>query len=205
MNDNYSDEEFISIDTILENQPNNQTVFNFSNFNDVIREDHIFRKDNENIENKDKYFYQPQFKDLDDKTLCNFKIVGFNENGKKPEVRMGEFILLKDKWLVISHLYNMIELNNVYEFKKRFFDIFSIVLNRDDLDIILSLRYIVDTNIEKYKFKGKFLIIFRYKKSNGIEELLKIKEIDEFPGFNKSIEFLIKELSNPNIIENYEW
>jgi hypothetical protein len=84
-------------------------------------------------------------------------------------------------------------------------DIFSIVLNRDDLDIILSLRYIVNTNIEKYKFNGKFIIIFRYKKTNEQEELLKIKEIDNFPGFNKSIEFLIKELSNPNIIENYEW
>jgi hypothetical protein len=205
MSENNSDEEFITIDKILENQPKDKTVFNFSNFNDVIREDYIFNKDNENIENIDKYFYQPQFKDMDDNNICNFKIVGYNEKGKKPEVRMGEFVLLNDKWLVISHLYNIFELNNVYDFKKRFFDIFSIVLNRDDLDIILSLRYIVNTNIEKYKFKGKFIIIFRYKKSNEQEELLKIKEIDNFPGFNKSIEFLIKELSNPNIIENYEW
>ena len=118
---------------------------------------------------------------------------------------MGEFQLQGDKWLVISHLYNLKEVENIYDFKKRYFDIFSLVLNKENADVLLSLRYIVKNNIEKYKFNGKFIIIFSYKKSSENEELLKIKDIDEFPGFNKSIEFLIKELSNPNIIENYEW
>ncbi len=211
MNDNDSDDEFISLDKILDKETKESKDTrgiindNFSNFVDVIREDCIYRGENENEENMNKYFYQPQFKDLDDKNICNFKIVGYNENEKKPEVKMGEFNLLNDKWLVLSHLYNITELNNVYEFKKRFFDIFSIVLNKSDVDIILSLRYIVNENIEKYKFNGKFIIIFRYKKNNEQEKLLKIKNIDNFPGFNKSIEILIKELSNPNIIDNYEW
>ena len=208
-----SDEEFISIKKIINNQPVNQTIFNFSNFNDVILEDYILKKENNNnnndndnyndiIDNADNYLYQPQFKD----NICNLKIIGYNKQNKKPEIKMGEFNLLNDKWFIISHLYNIIELNNIYEFKKRYIDIFSIVLNREDLDIILSLRYIVNNNIEKYKFNGNFIIIFRYKKSmHEHEKLLKIKDINTFPGFNKSIEFLIKELSNPIIIDNYEW
>ena len=213
------EEEYISIDKIIENQPiNNNTVFNFSNFNDVIMEDTI---NNKNTDNTDNYLYQPQFKD----NICNLQIVGYDKQNKKPEIKMGEFNLLNDKWLIISHLYNITELNNIYEFKNRYIDIFSIVLNKvlnkvsnkvlnkvsnkvlnkDNLDIILSLRYIINNNIEKYKFNGKFIIIFRYKKSNENEKLLKIKDINNFPGFNKSIEILIKELSNPIIIDNYEW
>ena len=203
------EEEYISIDKIIENQPiNNNTVFNFSNFNDVIMEDTINNKNTDNTDNKnntDNYLYQPQFKD----NICNLQIVGYDKQNKKPEIKMGEFNLLNDKWLIISHLYNITELNNIYEFKNRYIDIFSIVLNKvlnkDNLDIILSLRYIVNNNIEKYKFNGKFIIIFRYKKSNENEKLLKIKDINNFPGFNKSIEILIKELSNPIIIDNYEW
>jgi hypothetical protein len=204
------EEEYISIDKIIENQPvNNNTVFNFSNFNDVIIEDTI---NNKNTDNTDNYLYQPQFKD----NICNLQIVGYDKQNKKPEIKMGEFKLLNDKWLIISHLYNITELNNIYEFKNRYIDIFSIVLNKvsnkvlnkvlnkDNPDIILSLRYIVNNNIEKYKFNGKFLIIFRYKKSNENEKLLKIKDINNFPGFNKSIEILIKELSNPIIIDKYD-
>ena len=205
----YPEEEYISIDKIIENQPiNNNTVFNFSNFNDVIMEDTINNKNTDNTDNKnntDNYLYQPQFKD----NICNLQIVGYDKQNKKPEIKMGEFNLLNDKWLIISHLYNITELNNIYKFKNRYIDIFSIVLNKvlnkDNLDIILSLRYIVNNNIEKYKFNGKFIIIFRYKKSNENEKLLKIKDINNFPGFNKSIEILIKELSNPIIIDNYEW
>ena len=209
-NSDIPDEEYISIDKIIENQPlNNNTVFNFSNFNDVIMEDSVLKKENnnlditENLENLENYLYQPQFKD----NICNLKIVGYDKQNKKPEIKMGEFNLLNDKWLIISHLYNITELNNIYEFKKRYIDIFSIVLNKvlnkDNLDIILSLRYIINNNIEKYKFIGKFIILFRYKKED--EKILKIKEINNFPGFNKSIEILIKELSNPIIIDNYEW
>lgn len=203
MNENDLDNEFISIDKILEDTPNDNTIMNFSNFNDVIKEDYINTSSDENTENN--YFYQPQFKNYDNKNICEFKIVGYNDSGKKPDIKMGEFELLNDKWLIISHLYNVIELDNVYALKKNFFDIFSIVLNKNNVDMILSLRYIINKNLEKYKFSGKFIIIYRYKKLNKEEELIELKEIDDFPGFNKSLEFLIKELSHPNIIENYEW
>ena len=78
MSDNNSDDEFITINELIENHEKETSIFNFSNFNDVIREASIMNKEYENMENKDKYFYQPQFKDIDDKNICELKIVGYN-------------------------------------------------------------------------------------------------------------------------------
>ena len=51
--------------------------------------------------------------------------------------------------------------------------------------------------------KGDFDIIFTYKENNN-NKTIKLKKMTNYPGHDKVIEKLIKELSNPNIIDIYD-
>ena len=193
------EDEFINMNDFLHQENKEKDgVTAYSNFSDVIREDYLKSDNLDNLENKEKYLYQPQFKD---DNICELKIVGYSEEGIKPMVKINEFDFMKDKWLIIAHLFNLDDLNNISE--KSFINILSIVLNKENYDMKLSLRYTINEKISKDKFKGTFSIFFAYKKSEN-EELIKIRDLEKFPGNNKAIEFLVKELLNPNIIDKYE-
>lgn len=198
--ENNSD-EFINMNDFLtsqqENEENNVTAY--SNFSDVIREDYLKSDNLDKLENKEKYLYQPQFKE---DNACELKIVGYSEEGVRPMVKISEFTFLNDKWLIIAHLFNLEDINNINE-TKNYIDIISIVLNKENFDMKISLRYTINEKLSQDKFKGKFAIFFSYKKSEK-EELIKIRDLEKFPGNNKAIEFLVKELLNPNIIDKYE-
>jgi hypothetical protein len=195
MENKNSDEEFMKMDDFLINKDKPEENC-YSNFSDVIRDDYLKLDNLDNLENKEKYLYQPQFKE---ENICQLKIVGYSDKGVKPVVKINEFNFLYDKWLIIAHLFNLEDINNM----KDHLDIISIVLNKEDYDMKISLRYIITEKITKDKFNGNFAIFFAYKKSEN-EELIKIRDLDKFPGNNKAIEFLVKELINPIIIDKYE-
>ena len=192
-----SDEEFVNMNDFLKDQDiPEEKPSNYSNFSDVIREDYFKLGNLDNLENKEKYLYQPQFKE---DNICELKIVGYSNEGVKPMVKINEFNFLYDKWLIIAHLFNLEDINNM----KTHLDIISIILNKEDYDMKITLRYTITEKINKDKFNGNFSIFFAYKKSEK-EELIKIRDLDKFPGNNKAIEFLVKELINPIIIDKYE-
>jgi hypothetical protein len=187
-------DEYITIDELFNQSDVNEQLNHYSNFNDVIQEDKI----NTEID-KDKFFYQPQFKDN-----CELKVVGYNDDGKKPMIKIGEFTLLNDKWIIIAHLYNIDDVESFCDNKVNCVDVFSIILNKNNTDIIMSLVYKINKINSKYNYSGNFNIMFKYKDTKK-EDIIKIRELDSFSGINKSIELLINELTNSKIMDNYEW
>ncbi len=199
--DNESD-EFIEVNKLVEkHKKQNQSsteepISQYSNFNDVIKEDYLHNKNN-NLLNKDKFLYQPQFRE--DNNICTMKIIGFSEAGKKPMVKVGQLKILKDTWTIIGHLYNLSDL----ESNKTYFDIISLTVNKPNFEIALSLRFIVDKKDIDDKYSGTFSI-WLTSNVNNKNEIIKLKDIEKYPNSNKAIELLIKELSNTNIIDKYD-
>ena len=136
---NSDSDEFISIDNLIKEHKEHkeEPISKYSNFNDVIKEDYLHNK-NDNLLNKDKFLYQPQFRE--DKNTCKMKIVGFSEEGKKPMVKVGELTILNDTWKIIGHLYNLSDL----ESNKTYFDIISVTVNRENFEMALSFRFIIN-------------------------------------------------------------
>lgn len=196
------EEDLISLNDFLDgNNKDKDETTAYSNFSDVIREDYLKIDNLDNLENKEKYLYQPQFKD----NSCEMKIVGYSDKGIKPMVKMNEFKFMNEEWLIISHLYNLDDINNLNSFSRTYIDIMSLVLNKENYDMKISIRYEIikkELQIDKRLYEGKFGIFFSYKKSE-IEEIKKIRDLDKFPG-NKALEYLVKELTNPYIIDKYE-
>lgn len=184
-----SDEEFIDINTVIKNnnEKDHNTVYNnYSNFSEVIREN------NENLENKEKYLYQPQF----NKNLCELKIVGYSEDTNN--IKIGEFPFLDKKITLVGHIYKYNEINS-----KNFFDIISLVLNKKEDKFFITFRFNVLERNNNF-LSGDFDILFIYKEDN-IEKSIKLNKLDYYPGNNKIIENLINELSNPIIIDKYDY
>jgi hypothetical protein len=194
--DNIDNDDMIDMNQFIESNTE-QSIEPYSNFNDVIKEDYNETEINETV-NKDNYFYQPQF--TDEKNICILKVVGYQDEGKKPVVKIGEFDFVKDKWLILSHLYNNNEIEKINNKEMKYIDIFSIVLNKDNIDMAISIRYTIKEIIENKKFKGIFHSIARYKKTKEGEKTIILKELKNF-NINKGIEILIKEMLNPNIID----
>lgn len=186
-------DEFISMNKFLDSNKEGEDVF-MSNFNEVIKEDYK----NTNI-NTDKFFYQPQIKD----EKCAFNIIGYYEIGK-PMVKICEIPFYKDKLICIAHLYDNDNLNTLKETK--YIEIISLVLNKQDYDMKISLRLDINDEIienNKSVYIGNFCTYFKYKKDDKKIEK-KLQTLKKYPGSTKSIELLVKELLNPIIIDNYE-
>jgi hypothetical protein len=175
------EENYINIeDIIIKSNKNNNTTT--SNFNDVLVEDSIKIEDyNTNNEYKNKYIYQPQITNINDKLECKLIIVGINHKQIKPDLILDEHDFLGNKLIIIAHLYS----NNIIE--NEHLDIYSIKLN----DKIISMSYFYKEN--------NFNIIYKNNKFNK-----NIKKIDKYLGTHKSIELLIKELSNLILLEENE-
>ena len=201
-----SDDEFININDLInnksikENKDQNYIFNNYSNFSEVIRE-------NKDLDT-DKYLYQPECK-FNDNT-CEFKIVGLSDD-KKPDIKIGEFSFLNNKIVIIGHIYTF---NEIYD--KKYIDIITLKINKINKNYYITFRFnILEKTKEEIKKekevienkkevnKGDFDIIFTYKENNN-NKTIKLKKMTNYPGHDKVIEKLIKELSNPNIIDIYD-
>ncbi len=186
-------EEFTTMDEFLDSKKEADDVF-MSNFNEVIKEDYK----NINI-NTDKFFYQPQIKD----EKCIFNIVGYYESGK-PSVKICEIPFYQDKLICIAHIYDNENINALKETK--YIELVSLILNKEKYDMKISLRLDISNEIienDKSVYTGKFCTYFKYKKDEKKIEK-KLQTLKKYPGSNKSVELLVKELLNPIIIDNYE-
>lgn len=189
-------DEYIKIEDIIKHANNIEHDNKYSNFTDVINEDN---KNNTNMDNKK--LYQMQFKNQVITNEGQLTVVGVSE--KCQFVKITDLTIFKNKWMIVAHVFKNTDTNN------NFYDLISLVLNKENkkkIDIVISFRYIIKTTIIKNNcnyYYGDFAIVFKYR-NNDKHELFKLCDIHKYPGDNKIIELLIKELSNPNIIDKIE-
>ncbi len=184
-----NENEYILLSDYLKNsKQTDNNLFTYSNLNDVIVENDLINTDKKEKE-IENYLYQPQIIN----NLCKLVIVGYTENKNIPNVKLGEINFINKKLRIISHLYDKNYINNCINY----IDFISLVF--DNLKIKLTLRYTIKTILEDNTYNGNFSIYLI-----DDTQTIKIKDIDKFDNINKSIELLIKELSNPIIIDKYD-
>jgi len=200
-------EEFITLDELINRNSKdieeNNTKMQ-SNLNDIVIEHNINgNKNNVNNENENKDFkeenfiYQPQF--LPDKKTCNLVKVGYSEQ-KTSVIKITELKFSNDPCIIVGHLYNLNDFEKIKN--NKYMDLISLVINKTNLDIKLVYRYNILNSISITNFTGNFSIIFYYKKDNK-EEQIKLKDIQKYSDPGKIMELLIKELSNPTVLNIY--
>lgn len=176
-------DNFISLDNFLLNKKIDNKINKFSNLQDVVLEDL------EELD-KSKYIYQIQF--INDNTFKH-KLIGYTEKDK-PDINLGEFIFDKNKIKFIERVYNNINIKI-----KDTIELYCLLINQD-MKISMSIK--VNNIHENNIYTGIIQILYKSKIKNEYKEVC-LKELNKFPK-NKVLEYLIKELSNPIILEDYD-
>jgi len=198
-----SEEEFTSIEQILKenkiefekNNPNE-----YSNFNDAINDNLSIDPEGLLEVELKQYFFQPQFKN----NLCNFKIVGYVNHNSIPTVKIGQFMFMSDVWTVCIKIYNIDEIRGFYNSSVSKFDVFLLLLKKDNKTIIFSIVYNITKRNNLYNHEGKYTIEFKYNDTNFYNqktEIIKLADLDNLPSFNKSVELLIEQFTNQLVLD----
>jgi len=173
-------EDFINLEEILVKNKKNINKYDF-NFTEAIKD---------NIDT-DIFLYQPK---ITSNSTCQIIKVGKSESNNKPDIKVGEFIFMNDKWTIISHIYN----KNIF---KKYDTIYLLSLKSDK--IIISIQFtienieIIDTN---NILSGYYQTVYIKDNQKTVLNLIKNKIYNNMLN-PELIEILIEELSNPILYE----
>lgn len=192
---------YSKLSDFINNTNNTENINNLDNMKEVIQEEldekinNILNNKNiqdniieyeKVIEKKLKFIYQPQI----NKKLKLVK-VGLNQSDSTSYVRkMGEYKFMNSTYKLLEHFQDTDNLDEIFKNTDKF-KLFTLNLDSEKNKINISFNYTKDNNYT--------ITIDIY--NNSIRKT--IMNFTKFPGYNKVIKYLVNEMTNPIIIENY--